>query len=422
MADTCETVKLTKRAVDAAVPLTLKDGTVRQRLYLDTNLTGFGLCVGAKARSYFAQRFVNGKSVRITIGRNGVYTVGQARKQAQQLLAQMARGENPVEEKRKAAARGITLKEALDLSEQTLKTRGRSEKTIGGYRYSIETYLTDWLNRPLAEITRHDARSRHQKIAADVAAGKYSNGRERNENHGKHTANAALVSFRAVYNRALREHPELPANPCINVDFFKIERHGALPVSELHKWHKSVLGLENSIRRDFLIFTLHTGLRRKSASEAAWSHVNFDGKVLHVPNPKGGRAFDLPLTDLLVKLLRERQRDNEMVFEKSPWIFPAESESGHISEPREEFDGIQWSPHDMRRWFITAAESIDTSPYVIKALVNHSLPSGDVTAGYIQHEVERLRPAMEAIGDKLRTLCESPQGKVLRFKSKQKAS
>jgi integrase len=430
MATTCEVLKLTKRTVDDATPLVLKDGTVRQRLYLDTELRGFGLVVGATAKSFIAQRTVRGRGRRVTIGRYPVFTVDVARREAQQLLAKMARGEDPIEEKRKARARGFTLREALELTEQTLKTKGRSIRTIDGYRYALETYLKDWLDRALAEITRHEAQQRHVKIAEGVAkghfAGKYSNGkkRKRNEGHGKNTANGVMVAFRAVYNRALRAHPELPANPCINVDWFKVVREkNELPLTRVHEWFKHVAEMTNSIRRDLLLFTLHTGLRRTSALTVRWEDVDLDQKELHIPRPKGGHAFDLPLTEFLVGLLKARQTENEAVFGKDcPWVFPAVSASGHIAEPKEEFEGIKWTIHDLRRWFLQVAESLDLSPYAIKLLVNHRLPGGDVTATYLRHEVERLRPAMEAIGGKLRTLCEPPKDKVvtLPFKAKRR--
>lgn len=412
MAKRCETKKLTKHAVDSA-PLLVSlapEDKVRQRLYFDTELSGFGLCVGARTKTYFLQRLVRGRMVRHTLGRHGEITVAQAREKAQDCIQLMRAGKDPNEEKRKREAQGFTLRDALKLTEEVLTTRGRSKATIEGYKYSVETYLADWLDRPLRELRRTDLRERHQKIAAGVAAGRYAKGRERGEEQGRSTANAAIVAFRTVYNRAAEEHEDLPPNPVFKgFHFFKIERqHKELPTSRLHVWHERVAEIENPIRRDYLLFTLHTGLRRKSATEARWEHVDFERKVLHIPRPKGGHAFDLPLTDYLVRLLKARKKENGEYFEESPWVFPAVSGSGHIAEPREEFDDIEWTPHDTRRWFITAAESLDLSPYVIKSLVNHSLPGGDVTAGYIQHEVERLRPDMERIGAHLRDLCKKP--------------
>jgi hypothetical protein len=54
------------------------------------------------------------------------------------------------------------------------------------------------------------------------------------------------------------------------------------------------------------------------------------------------------------------------------------------------------SLHDLRRTFITIAESLDISAYAVKRLVNHKM-NNDVTAGYIIADVERLRKPMQCI-------------------------
>jgi len=63
-------------------------------------------------KTYFVKREVNGKTVQVTIGPHGVFSPEQARKEAQQLLAKLARGMNPNEEKKAERIRGITLEEA----------------------------------------------------------------------------------------------------------------------------------------------------------------------------------------------------------------------------------------------------------------------------------------------------------------------
>ena len=67
---------------------------------------------------------------------------------------------------------------------------------------------------------------------------------------------------------------------------------------------------------------------------------------------------------------------------------------------------------------MTVAESTDASPYALKLIVNHALPRGDVTAGYLQLDVERLRPIMEIIASKMRALCEPQPAKVLPLRKK----
>ena len=91
-------------------------------------------------------------------------------------------------------------------------------------------------------------------------------------------------------------------------------------------------------------------------------------------------------------------------------MFPANSRSGHVEEPRHFLEqvakatGIEVSVHDLRRTFVSVAESTEMSVYALKALVNHSL-GGDVTAGYVQHSVERLRVPAQRVADELRRLC-----------------
>ena len=64
--------------------------------------------------------------------------------------------------------------------------------------------------------------------------------------------------------------------------------------------------------------------------------------------------------------------------------------------------------HDLRRTFITAAESLDISAYALKRLLNHKM-SNDVTAGYIINDVERLRKPMQLITDHLLKLINSEE-------------
>lgn len=65
-----------------------------------------------------------------------------------------------------------------------------------------------------------------------------------------------------------------------------------------------------------------------------------------------------------------------------------------------EVSEVAFTVHDLRRTFITVAESLDISAYAVKRLVNHKM-NGDVTAGYIVADAERLREPMQRITDYL---------------------
>ena len=65
-----------------------------------------------------------------------------------------------------------------------------------------------------------------------------------------------------------------------------------------------------------------------------------------------------------------------------------------------ELSNVPFTLHDLRRTFITVAESIDVSAYALKRLVNHKM-TNDVTTGYIVRDVDRLRKPMEQISAQL---------------------
>ena len=88
------------------------------------------------------------------------------------------------------------------------------------------------------------------------------------------------------------------------------------------------------------------------------------------------------------------------------YVFAGTGESGYIVEPRKQMakvikeTEIQFTVHDLRRTFITIAESLDIPAYALKRLLNHKM-NNEVTAGYIMLDVERLRKPMQMITDYL---------------------
>jgi integrase len=233
-----------------------------------------------------------------------------------------------------------------------------------------------------------------------------------------------MRAFRAVYRHAMRRYDRLPATPTVAVDWYREKRRrAAIPEDKLGAWYAEAGEIANSIRRDYLLFCLFTGMRREAAACVRRDHVDLDGKVLYVPRPKGGaaRAFNLPLSDFLVELLRRRMVENEPFFPKSPWIFPAHTRKseGHLVEPREVFKNVPFTVHGLRDTYITAAHRAGVSKIDVKLLVNHALPNTDVTEGYIAERdaLEHLRPLQQRITDRLRKLIDPAGGLVVELSS-----
>ncbi|WP_353088527.1 integrase family protein [Stenotrophomonas sepilia] len=367
-------LKITQSLVERAP----KPEPGKSALYADTEMRGFYLTITPTKRSFYVQSLVNGRQVRTKLGDHPAMDAKQARDAARQTLVGMRGGTNPNEERRRARARGITLREALDLH---LAAKPLSPRTKDDYRYNCEQYLSDWLDRPLAELgaDRSGVRDRHRRIT---------------ERHGAPSADNAFRIFRAVYNRGLREHPDLPPNPCGNVDYHGLRRRKVdAPTDRLKAWGKAVLGL-HPVRRDLHLFMVLTGMRRTSACEARASDLDLASGRLHVPKPKGGstRAFDLPLSGPLADLLGHRVEENPHLQRKSPWLFPADSKSGHVAEvAQHELDGL--TGHALRHTFATLAVQAGVPLLELKYLLNHA--ASNVTMGYIHVGPEHLRKHQE---------------------------
>jgi hypothetical protein len=141
-------------------------------LYWDADspkaLPGFGVLVSGKTgkRTYVVQRDLpGGRTRRATIGHVNELTLEKARDQAAQLLQDMRKGIDP-----KAARRGaLTLAGALEAYVEA-RAHLLRPRTVAHYRGTLELHLSDWLDRPLVELTRDMVERRHRKIAEDVEA------------------------------------------------------------------------------------------------------------------------------------------------------------------------------------------------------------------------------------------------------------
>jgi integrase len=372
----------------------------KQTLYWDATLRGFGvICSGTtNGKSFVVQRDLpGGKTRRITIGPTNVLDLDAARKRAEAVLSDLYKGVDP-----KAAARDrLTLGGALN--DYLERNKGLRRKSAADYRAGVEHHLKSWLNLPLRSITPQMVSDRHGAVAKEVKAeGRYK---------GESTANGVMRALRTVWNAAAEMDPTLPTNPTriLRRSWFKIApRERVVRTDELPKFYAAVRALANPIAADYLTLLLFTGLRREEAASLTWDDVDLKGRVIRIPGPrtKAGRKLDLPMTDFVYELLAARAAHGHDKF-----VFPSNSAAGYIAEPKFFLNqvalatGIKVSSHDLRRTFITVAESCDISPLALRALVNHSL-GGGVTEGYIQMNAERLREPAARVAERLEKLCE----------------
>ncbi|MBY6090481.1 tyrosine-type recombinase/integrase [Maritimibacter alkaliphilus] len=381
-------LRLTRRAIDE-IPFTQKG----QVLYRDTMLPGFGLRVGAQSKVYFAEGQVNRRTRRVTIGRADVFAPEVARKKALTILGDMAEGHDPNAEKRQEGTEKVTLELAL---QRFLEVRTLSAHTVSHYQRTERLYLKTWRKKPLNEITRQMVLKMHQDIG---------------KKHGETTANNVMRHFRPIYNFVAATQDDFPPNPVqiltqARAWYKERRRQTVITALDLPAWWEAVME-EPEYSRDFLLTALFTGMRRGELTTLRWENVDLKGKVLNLPTTKNGDPLHLPLSEFLAGLLAQRREANP----SSPWVFPGPGKSGHLVETKKFLlrvsagSGVSFTLHDLRRTFITIAESLDVPYYALKRLLNHRT-NGDVTGGYIVVNAERLREPVELVAKRILELKE----------------
>jgi len=404
-------MRLTEKSVRA---LPAPDPSGRQTLHWADEPKGFGvLCSGVSdAKSYVVQRRLKSNQLRrrVTIGPCSVLTLADATEKAKGVLAEFYQGRDP----KGARWEKITLQQALD---QYLAARkDLSPATVRSYRTNVRLYLAPWADQPMHTITTGMVQGLHRKIQASVES-------EANRGHG--TANQAMVTLRALWNFVADMTP-MPPNPTrvLKRQWYEVRRRtGMVKADDMPAFYAAVRDLENEVHRDLILLLLFTGMRSSEAASLAWEDVDFKASVIRVPGvrTKSGRELDLPMSDVVRDVLVARR-----AIGREKHVFVADSERGHVTNVRYALEvvaeacGVDVSPHDLRRTWMTVAESCDVSPFALKALVNHTLGSG-VTEGYVQMSVERLREPAQRVADRLKELCgfESVAGdNVARFGTK----
>jgi len=157
--------KLTTSYIKQMPTPPMKNGKHTYQIYRDNTMVGFAIRVSSTGtKTFIVDKKTNNKLHRIVLGKFGDLTVDDARKQAQKCLGQLAMGINPLDEKKRSQALGITLQQAFEeylSTRKTLKPRTRFD-----YEKIIDREFSDWAVRPLASITKEMVATRHKKNRA----------------------------------------------------------------------------------------------------------------------------------------------------------------------------------------------------------------------------------------------------------------
>lgn len=394
--------------------------------YQDLEVSALRLRVSPTAASWSVlKRIPGGPMARVLLGQADDLAAGEARKRAKIEIGKLQQGidSNAAKRQRKVDLQrsGMTLADglAIYLAERD-KLRPATKAT---YSRDLRMTFGDYLDRPLVDLTPERVRDRHKDrktrpIRAQARVGSAADRKRITASPSR--ADGAVRALRAVVNylRAERDLdlPDVARKINAANGWGKVARRKRAFVGQaLPEFVSAVRALGDDLppdltgtQRDLTKLLLCTALRWTSAAGLRWKEVDFRGNTITVPadRMKGKLEHALPLGPAMMSMLRARHaqpRSKEYVFPGLPkggtgslWPIGRLSKA-YLDKIRDgEGEVIVWSPHDLRRTALTVLESLDVSAYALKRIAAHS-QDGDVTAGYLSDDVNRLRAPMERL-------------------------
>jgi integrase len=359
-------------------------------------------------KSFEVRKKIKGRAVRTILGVYPEMTIEQARIAARKALNEVSEGKNPNKQADAKRAVQITLVEGLEeyLESRQIGKIPLRKNTVDCYRRSINLHLKQWRNRTVASITRSDVERKHRALTQ----------------HSQSAADYTMRVLRLVHNYVAEKYrdedgrPILFDNPVSQLNQGKAwseakTRTNTIEDRQLAKWFEAVesmpawlthSSIDPEVTRNYFLFVLFSGLRRREASSIEHDWIDAEAKTLTIPGQytKNHQVHSIPLSPFLMEIVSNQMSVSEQ------YLFENQSTGKAIAEPKRVVQqirdkcGIYFTIHDLRRTFATIAGKIVARDYIVKRLLNHKPLKNDVTAlNYVNLSVDDLREPMNAIAE-----------------------
>jgi integrase len=380
--------KITKRSVEAL------SSVARSPTFLwDDSLAGFGvkaLPSGPKRYIVKYRALGGGRSAPqrwLTLGTHGQITPDQARSMAQQVLASVARGDDPQNEKQKRKV-APSLNDVWDRFElEQLPTK--KPHTRYDYRNLWKGKLGPHFGKVKVEaLSRSEVDKFHKSLR-----------------NTPYQANRALAVLARLMSLAETwEWRKQRTNPCASVEHFKEKpRNRYLSLSEIGKMNNAIEELVaqkeiSPTAAHAIELLLLTGARVNEILSAEWAWIDRERQVLGLPDSKTG-AKPVYLSAAALSAL-DRQKAASIV---SVYIFPSRDEGkrfvglskswAKVCE-RAGLQGVRL--HDLRHTAASIAAGQGASLPLIGKLLGHT--QAQTTQRYAHVDIDPALKAANEIG------------------------
>jgi len=349
--------------------------------YTEQKIPGFGLRVnpGGSATFFVAYRMLGGKKGRFKIGRYPSVDLKTAQTSARRIVALVAQGIDPQEERRLAKQDEQTVGDLIALFQRDYLQANGLKSAAAQNRYFRSDVLPVLGKVPLSQLKRRDLQAFVDGICARGS---------------RVSANRAFAYLRKALNWGLqREMFEANVWSAVELPGRKAEkpRTTTLKERELQPYWQACeeQGAVGVLQQLILL----TAARPGEVRTMRWDQVDFEEGWWTIPqgNTKNGKEHRVWLAPLTRTLLQELQQVSE-----SDWVFPGLDPTKPLQEYRRgraainARAGTNVTSHDLRRTAATLMVSKAGVPREIVARVlNHT--DRDVTAIYVQASYDEAK-------------------------------
>ena len=333
----------------------------RETIFWDRDLPGFGVRVyPSGTKTFVVQSRGEGRSRRITIGRHGAMTAGEARRRAARVIARIKSWDAPAPPARAA----VTVAEfAARYLEEHVAIRCKPGTQVL-YRAAVGQYIVPVLGQtPVSSVSREQVAALHYALRETPYA-----------------ANRAVYLLARILDMAEDEglRPR-GANPCRSIEKFRERPHERfLSEDELRRLGRVLEaaaggggGVSAAAVAAIRLLVL-TGCRRSEILGLRWEHVDLATGELCLPDSKTGARL-VPLSPAAAEVIAELPR-----IPGSPWVIAGRKAGARLRNLQYPWEILRAQAglddvriHDLRHSFASRALALGETLPMIGELLGH---------------------------------------------------
>ena len=376
---------MTQRLTQSFVDAQAGDGS--DRIVFDSQVSGLGLRITPTGtRIFVAQARVGGRKRRLTIGFAADMTLSKARAEALQALAAMRSGVDPTAERKARLAKSVTVAALADMWMAEFVRLKLKPRTASDYGQLLAKHILPGLGHlTVSHVGYGDIERLHGAMSKTPRR-----------------ANYTIATVRALLNFAIRRGLRPAAsNPARGIKMYREKaRERFLSEAEIAAAADAIEQAERAGKIGpfgavGLRLALFTGARSGEITAIQWGHIDWQRKLVRLPDSKTNEPRTIHLSDAAIEVLKTVPRVGPYVIAGAVPEAPYKNLSRAWIVARAYAGLADVRLHDLRHSYASLAAGRGVPLQMIGKLLGHKV------VATTQRYAHLARDAAAAVNDEL---------------------